>query len=123
MAEEIKIPAAPRTLPPKLQSDWRKKYVGAYKQSQADYPDNPVLQEQFALREANLMLRSPELKSYQDAVDLQEHQLARTHEGKPARQETEDGKLKVVTADGKKYSFDVPAKKKKDDEPLNPATA
>jgi hypothetical protein len=112
MAEEIKTPTAPKTLPPKLQSEWRKKYVEAFKQAQTDHPDNPVLQEQFALREANRMLRSPEVKSYEDAAALPDHHVISRKE--------EDGKLKVVTADGKKHVFDSPKGK---DKPLKSAQA
>jgi len=115
MPEEITTPMPPKRLPAKEQAAWKKKYVEAFRQAQADNPDNEPQQRQYALREANRMLKVPEPDSYADAMALPEHQLAvmQDEKGKsvPARYEKE-GKLKVVTSDGKKYSFDVPEKGK-----------
>ncbi len=124
MADEITTPMPPSRLPEKEKALWKKKYIEAFRQAKADNPDNDSEQQQFARREANRMLKPPEPSSYAEAMALPEHQLAIMHDEKgkpgPARYEKE-GQLKVVTSDGKKYSFDVPEKGK--DKTLKPSQA
>ncbi len=104
MAPETKvaIPEAPAILPARMQAQWKKTYAEALDQAKADEPDDPQRQRMLARREANRMLRTPKLTSYEQAKSLEDWQVVFRGEA--------DGVLKVVTFDGKKYRFPVPAK-------------
>lgn len=99
MAPEMQIPKAPEILPANLQEAWRKAYASAFQQAKADEPDDPARQRQLALREANRMLRTPNVSNAAEAAKLADWQVIYRGE--------RDGQLKVVTMDGKKYSFPV----------------
>ena len=99
--EEINIPEAPKCLPAKQQDEWKKSYEKAFRQALRDYPENDTQQRQFAMREANRLLSVPEPKSHEEASALPAHQVM-------LREEVE-GELRIVTTDGKKYAFPVPA--------------
>jgi hypothetical protein len=102
MADEISTPAAPKHLPAAKQDEWKKAYAAAFKKAQSDYPDQIAVQSQFALREANRLLQVPEVKDYAGAMALPEYLVL--------QREVIEGVLCVITADGKKYKFAVPAK-------------
>lgn len=97
----VNTPEAPAILPAKWQAQWKKTYAEAFQAAQADEPDDAPRQRQMARREANRMLRTPKLTSYEEAAALEDWQVVFRGEV--------DGVLKVVTCDGKKYRFPVPA--------------
>ncbi len=103
MAPEVQTPAPPEILPAPLQAQWRKTYAEALEQAKADEPDDPARQKMLARREANRLLRTPKLTSYEDAAGLKDWQVISRVEA--------DGVLKGVTFDGKKFRFPVPAKR------------
>lgn len=111
---EFEVPAAPEVLPSQLKSKWRSDYIDAYKRAAEDGSLSESDRKQQALREANRVLRVPEVEKYDDAMALKEFQVA--------RREDVGGTLKVVTIDGKKYSFPVPPEKQtKEKEQPKPA--
>jgi hypothetical protein len=93
------IPNAPSFLPPAKQAEWKKKYEEAFKQAQKDEPEDVSAQHRAAQREANRMLRVPEITSAEQAQGMDAHLFI--------KREEKDGVLKVVTIDGNKYSFKV----------------
>lgn len=105
--KEVEVPAAPSIIkdgadvfPSSLKSKWRADYIDAYKRASEDGSLSESDRKQQALREANRVLRVPEVEDYDDAMALKDFQVAsRADVG---------GTLKVVTIDGKKYSFPVP---------------
>jgi hypothetical protein len=99
---KIEAPAAPNLtgFPEKLRERWQDNYAEALRQAQVDHPGDDIQQRAVATREANRVFRVPELKSYRAAMDLEPWQVL--HRKEDATQ------LKVVTIDGKKYSFPVP---------------
>lgn len=99
----VNTPEAPSILPAKLQAEWRKTYADALEAARADEPDDPARQRLLARREANRILRTPKLTSYESAMQLEDWQVLFRGEV--------DGVLKVVTCDGKKYRFPVPARR------------
>jgi hypothetical protein len=108
MAEpKIDIPAAQANLPETVEKKWKEAYQVAFKEAQNDWPDDPPTQKQQALREANRVLKTPELTSYSHAASLEEWHFV-------LRAPSTDGKtLRVVTRHGKKYTFPIPAKAQK----------
>jgi hypothetical protein len=99
---KLQIPAPPSFLPEKEQAAWKKKYEEGFKQAQVDEPEDEAAQHRAALKEANRMLRVPEIESAAHVKSLPKHLFIKNEE--------KDGVLKVVTIDGKKYSFDVKVK-------------
>lgn len=101
MAEkELTIPAAPALLPPGLQKKWAEDYARAYAEAKLDDSLDEASKKQRALTEANRVLRVAAPASYAEAKRLADWQVIRREEA--------GGKLKGVTIDGKKFSFDVP---------------
>jgi len=99
MAPGTQSPEAPASLPENLHAQWKKSYADALEQARADEPEDPQRQRLLALREANRMLRTPKCTSAADLRRLADWQVIFRGE--------RDGQLKVVTRDGKKYSFPV----------------
>ena len=117
MAEtKIEIPAAPANLPEAVEKKWKEAYAAAFKEAQNDWPDDVPTQKQQSLREANRVVKTPELTSYSHAASLEEWHFV-------LRAASADGKtLRVVTRHGKKYTFPIPAKQQKsvdDKKPLD----
>jgi hypothetical protein len=107
MADKIEIPAPPAGLPASLEKKWKQTYESAFKEAQEESPDDLTTQRQLALREANRLLKTPELESYSQTMGLEEHHFV-------LREPSKDGKtLRVVTRHGKKYIFPIPAKAQK----------
>lgn len=107
MAEKIQIPDAPAGLPAAVEKKWKQAYETAFKEAQEESPDDLTTQRQLALREANRLLKTPELTSYSQTMDIEDHHFA-------LREPSKDGKtLRVVTRHGKKYTFPIPAKAQK----------
>lgn len=103
MAPETTVvgtPAAPALLPVDLQSEWRKRYSAAYQEAAGDPSVDESSRKQAAHREANRLLRTPQITSYEQAMRLPAWQFIRRDEV--------GGQLKVVTIDGKKYSLPAP---------------
>lgn len=107
MADEAKIdiPEVPPVpgLPEQVKAAWRKAYADAFKRAQVDHKDDPLMQRQVALGEANRIFRLDAPVDYDDAMDLAPWQVI--------KREAREGELKVVTIDGQKFSFPVPAPK------------
>jgi hypothetical protein len=110
--EKIEVPAAPAGLPAAVEKRWKETYVAAYKEAQTDEPEQSSAWPQYALRAANKTLRVPEPENYKDAMRLEPWQFIHRDE------KDEKGKrvLKLVTRDGKKFTFEVPESAKKADE-------
>jgi hypothetical protein len=108
MAEtKIDVPTAPGNLPPAMEKKWKEAYVAAFKEAQNDWQDDEQMQKQVALREANRVVKTPEITSYGHAKGLEDWHFV-------LREPSADGKtLRVVTRHGKKYTFDIPAKEQK----------
>jgi hypothetical protein len=104
---KIEIPDAPAGLPDKVAKEWKKTYEASFKEAQNDFPDDTITQKEMALRDANRILKTPELTSYSQAMSLDDWHFVR-------REHDKDGKtLRVTTRHGKKFYFDVPAKTQK----------
>ncbi len=101
-AVRSEIPMAPQFpgLPESKQREWRELYAKALKQAKIDHPEDGMEQRAVATREANRIFRVDELRNYREAMALESWQVLHL-------QQMGD-QLKVVTIDGKKYSFDVP---------------
>jgi hypothetical protein len=107
MAEKIQIPDAPAGLPAAVEKKWKQTYESAFKEAQEESPDDLTTQRQLALREANRLLKTPELTSYSQAMDIEDFHFL-------LREPSKDGKtLRVVTRHGKKYNLPIPAKAQK----------
>lgn len=108
MAETIVQIQAPEPpdfpgFPDKRKLEWKQNWLKAFKQAQIDHPGDEITQRAVATREANRVFRVEEPTGYDDAMALEEWQfLLRAEKG---------GQLKLVTIDGKKYSFPIPAAK------------
>ncbi|HEV7521992.1 MAG TPA: hypothetical protein VGP89_12915 [Candidatus Angelobacter sp.] len=112
--EKIEIPAAPAGLPASVEKKWKQTYETAFKEAQEESPDDVTTQRQLALREANRLLKTPELTSYSQTMDIDDFHFV-------LREPSKDGKtLRVVTRHGKKYTFPIPAKAQK---PVDDKTA
>ncbi|HZU33719.1 MAG TPA: hypothetical protein VFB79_21575 [Candidatus Angelobacter sp.] len=104
MAEDkVQVPAAHAVLPEKLQKKWQKTWLDAYNASSREENLDEAGRQQFATKEANRLLRVPAPKSHEEAMDLEDWQIAHKSE--------KGGKLRIVTIDGKKHTFDMPTKK------------
>ena len=102
MENEVKVdvPQPPAYLPVGLHKQYTKAFNDAFKQAQEDSPGDLPTQRQAAMREANRVLKVPELTSYEDAIALPDWKVI--------KREVIGADLKVVTIDGKKYAFPVP---------------
>jgi hypothetical protein len=95
---KVQVPTAPAILPADLQSKWAKDYREAYERHAEENVDLSEGEHHgHAAREANRVLRVPAPKSISDVEKLPKWQIL-------ARRE-KNGKLSIVTADGKKYEF------------------
>jgi hypothetical protein len=115
-ATEIEIPSAPAHLPAALQNKWSKTYAAAHTQAQTDIPNDASGQKQAARKEANKLLRIAAPASHKEAAAMVEDFQAKNDDawkvighGKRVIQGVEH--LQVVTSDGKKHAFPVPAGK------------
>jgi hypothetical protein len=104
MDPEITIPDAPALLPAELQQQWKKTWLKEFKQAQIDHPGDEPEQQSTAARMANRLLSPDEPESYEDAIAMPNWQCMQRIE--------KNGKLWVVTINGKKFSFDIPASAK-----------
>lgn len=116
MATDIEVPTAPAHLPAALQKKWSKTYVDAHKQAQVDLPNDAAGQKQAARKEANKLIRIDAPESHKEAAAMVADFQAKNDDawkvighGKRVIQGVEH--LQVVTSDGKKHSFPVPAAK------------
>jgi hypothetical protein len=104
---KIEAPPAPAGIPALVAKKWKKAFEDAFEEAQNDFPDDLPAQRQAAFREANRLLKTPELTSYSDAMDLEDFHVV-------LREPSIDGKtLRVVTRHGKKYNLPIPAKAQK----------
>jgi hypothetical protein len=116
MANEI-LPNPPAHLPKALQIQWSKNYAAALKQAMTDIPADESGQRTAARREANKLLRVPKPETHKDAAALVEAFQSKSEDGwkiiAHGRRKV-DGvdHLSIVTADGQKYLYPVPAEKR-----------
>ena len=107
MAEtKVAVPAAPSVLPEEVAKKWAAEYEEAYKEAARDENNNESACQGYALRQANRHLRVAEPKSL---GDLKPWQIYSKKE--------KDGKVTVVTIDGRKYRFDAPKAAKPEQKP------
>jgi hypothetical protein len=108
MAEtKIEIPAAPAGLPKAVEKKWKETYAAAFKEAQDESPDDLTQQRQLALRDANRILKTPEITSYKQAMEIEDWHFV-------MREPSANGDtLRVVTRHGKKYNLAIPAKAQK----------
>src|SRR5438067_1344197 len=112
----IEKPVFPAHFPEDRKEAWHKSFNEALEQAKVDNPEGGF-QHQAARREANRLMRVPVPKSYADAVKMEKWQFlkretvsaealaAQGHEVDPGA----GPHLKVVTIDGKKHIFQIPA--------------
>jgi len=100
MANE-NTPAAPTHLPAEIQKKWQGEYEKALAAAQNDSPTDTKAQHRAALKAANRLLAVAAPKSAAEIDALESWQVL--------KRETRRGNRVCVTADGRKYSFPVPA--------------
>ena len=102
------VPDAPTHLSDKAAKLWAATYTKAFAQAKIDTPDNDSAQRTAALKAANALLAVPAPTSAAEIDALDDWQFltrgTRSANGVDTRF--------VVTTDGRKYSFPVPAAKK-----------
>jgi hypothetical protein len=109
--EKLLIPEAPEVhgalapLPEAKRKEWRDGYSRGLKQAKLDHAEDPFEQARGALREANRVFWIDEITTYEGAIALQDWQLMHRSE--------RGGHLKIVTIEGKKYSFPIPREEPK----------
>ncbi len=113
--EKIQTPTPPAHLPAALQKKWSSTYVDAFRQAQLDIPNDEAGQKQAARKDANKLLRIKAPESHKEAVALVEAFQKKTDDawkvlGHGTRKIGGVDHLHVVTSDGKKHIFPVPAK-------------
>jgi hypothetical protein len=102
MAEKTNVPSAPHFagMPRDFAGRWEVAYVKAFKQAEVNYPGDETEQRAVATREANRLLAVDEPENYEQAMAIEDWKvLLRQQFG---------SQLRVVTIDGKKYSFAIP---------------
>lgn len=87
-------------LPEAIKKKWRQTYEQTFLQARHEKPNEGHLWAQSALIEANRLFRVPKLEDHADALDLEDWQVI--------LREERDGRLNIVTIDGRKYSFAIP---------------
>jgi hypothetical protein len=110
MAIEVQVPKVPchAGVPEGVKNRWRDEYRKAYTQSMQDTSGDEQASRQTATKEANRVFRVSAPESHADAVKLAPWQVAHRSE--------RDGNLHVVTIDGRKHKFAIPA------QPAKPAS-
>src|SRR5947209_20118110 len=101
--ETVLVPEAHPVLPERLQKRWQKTWLEAYNAAKNEENLDEAGRQQLANKEANRLLRVTAPKTHEDALALEDWQVHRKVE--------KNGKLHIVTIDGRKYSFDVPKAK------------
>jgi len=96
----IEKPTFPAGFPKEKQDAWHKTYAEALEEAKSESPES-TLHHQKARTEANRHMRVPTPKSYQEAKRMEKWMVLKSEE--------RDGELKVVTIDGKKHIFEIPA--------------
>jgi hypothetical protein len=114
MAEpKLVIPEASKLMPPAMQKKWKATYAEAFEEAKASGQGAESDWHQAARCEANRLLKVPVPKTYEDAMALPDWQCV--------LRKTEGGVLKLVTIDGRKYTFDVPKKAQSTPPPNTPS--
>jgi hypothetical protein len=113
---EVKIPNPPAHLPKSVAANWTKTYRDTLKQATADLPENPSGQHTTALRAANALVKVQEPENHEQAAKLVEAFKNGSEDGwKIIAHGTRNiaGKehLAIVTANGRKHLYPVPAGK------------
>lgn len=105
MAEKTNVPAVPHFegMPRDFASRWETAFVKALRQAEINHPGDETEQRAVATREANRLFAVEEPETYEQAVALEPWKVLQRRES--------EGKLKLVTIEGKKYSFAIPARK------------
>jgi len=105
MAEKSNVPAAPQFpgMPRDFAARWENAYVRAFKQAEVNHPGDDTEQRAVATREANRLFAVYEPESYEEAMAIESWKVLHRDEF--------GTELRVVTIDGKKYRFPLPARK------------
>lgn len=107
--KKVVVPEPPGYLPDELKKKWSAAYAAAH--AAASEEQDAIGRHQAALKEANKVLRIVPPRSYDEAMNLKDHEVAHRKVGRhdyASNSLVDDGVLRVVTADGKKYQFPVP---------------
>src|SRR4051812_34772933 len=100
--EEIQRPEPPPHFGRAMVKKWNDVFDQALKDLAGQYADDPGGLRQAAVREANRLQRVPAPRNYDEAMKLEEHQFI-------LRKIGEDGRLRVLTSEGREHFFKVPA--------------
>jgi hypothetical protein len=113
--EKVNVPDAPRVLPKSLQAKWKetyeKEYLIAARNENLSADDCHRAAAQFA----NRMLAVEAPQSYQEAMEMAPWTVHASNRDE-VRAGTADT-LKIVTIDGRKYSFKAPRQAKSAEKP------
>ncbi len=103
MADKVNVPAAPHFegMPRDFAARWEQIWAKAFKAAEVNHPGDETEQRAVATREANRLFAVDEPENYEQAMAIEGWKVL--HRG------ASGGVLKLVTIDGKKYSFPVPA--------------
>jgi hypothetical protein len=107
MAERpnVPLPQLIGTEPKEFIGQWQLAYQKALKQAEVNYPGDETEQRAVASREANRLFAVDEPETYEQAMAIEPW--------KCLHRQVFGNVLKVVTIDGKKYSFPIPAEPEK----------
>jgi hypothetical protein len=101
----VDMPKPPAHLPAEAVQLWKNGFAWAYKSEKDDYPTKPQRWRKAAIKAAAKAIAIPQLESFTDAMKLDPWQFIYREQVK-----ADNGLvLKVVTCEGKKYSFPVPS--------------
>jgi hypothetical protein len=102
MAEKSNVPTAPHFpgMPRDFAGRWEMAYAKAFRQAEVNHPGDETEQRAVASREANRLFAVDEPENYDQAMAIEDWKVLH-------RQQM-GSLLKLVTIDGKKYSFPVP---------------
>ena len=103
MAEQTNVPAPPQFpgMPKDFAGRWTVAYARAFKQAEQNHPGDETEQRAVATREANRLFAVDEPENYEQAMAIESWKVL--------HREPFGNVLKVVTIDGKKYAFPLPA--------------
>lgn len=100
----ILVPKPPAGIPEAVQQEWRLVYDATFRSARDQYPDDFETQQRTALSEANKLLLTPEINSYDEAMSLEPWHFV-------LREPSADGKaLRIVTRHGRKMILPIPGK-------------
>ncbi len=102
MADKVNVPAAPHFggMPRDFAGRWEQVWAKAFRAAEVNYPGDETEQRAVATREANRLFAVDEPENYEQAMGIENWKVL--------HRQPSGGVLKLVTIDGKKYSFPIP---------------